>query len=144
MRTKSIGAFQRLHLKHVHLTPGTYLNAGTSTFGLISDDQRWVLLDLKSHSFVIFMLGIMRPSAFACFQAVFCMALSPSIGPGVNRQQSSSSVSTSALPYLEQTEDWVELNQRFPVRIMIDKKDLKQHRLIPVGSSASVVIARSH
>ena len=117
-------------LAQVRLVSSVTINAGS-------------LLDLKSHSFVIFMLGIMRLSAFVCFQAVFCMALSQALALASTANKAHLQ-SQLALPYLEQTEDWVELDQRFPVRIMIDKKDLKQHRLIPVGSSASVVIARSH
>jgi multidrug resistance efflux pump len=62
------------------------------------------------------------------------------INRAVNRRQASAAVVPSPLPYLEQTEDWIELAQRFPVVIEFDEP---APRNIPIGASACVLIHRS-
>ena len=59
-----------------------------------------------------------------------------SIGWGINRVQTGS-VAPSTLVYLEATEDWIRIAQRFPVRIYID--DVSDEYPLRIGASAETV-----
>ena len=62
-----------------------------------------------------------------------------SIGWGINRVQSGN-VAPSTLVYLEATEDWIRIAQRFPVRIYID--DLTDEYPMRIGASATTITYR--
>ena len=57
-----------------------------------------------------------------------------SIGWGINRFQASNNVRESTLAYLEPTEYWIRIAQRFPVRILILDRDKKYQ--LRVGANA--------
>ena len=130
------------YVTNMYLTPGTHLSAGSTTFAIVKDKERWILARYKESYLHNVHIGDHASIHFRIFPNETLHGTVTSIGLGVNRQQNSAAVVSSALPYLDQTEDWVELDQRFPVRITLDAEELKHHRPIPVGSSASVFIKR--
>ncbi|WP_019218214.1 hypothetical protein [Legionella tunisiensis] len=62
-----------------------------------------------------------------------------SIGWGINRVQSGK-VAPSTLVYLEATEYWIKIAQRFPVRIYID--DISSEYPLRIGASATTITYR--
>lgn len=126
---------------NIYLRPQEAVAVGQNLFAVINLQQGWIRARLKE-SYV----GRIRPGDHVTVSLRmqpfhFLSGHVVSVGFGVNRMENSSDVvSTSALPYMSQSEDWIQLDQRFPVFIKLDNvpKDMPMR----VGSSARILIHR--
>lgn len=118
------------------LREGDYLTAGQPLFALIDESQWWVLLKAKENYLASMTqnnpVTIWLPSnpGIAFKGYVYGTAW------GVNRKENSSTAAKSILPYIKQTEHWIQLAQRFPVRILFDPKGQK----LRSGANARVLV----
>ena len=124
-------------INNIHLSKGDHIAKGNTLFALIAKQPRWLVAQIKE-SFLADIHPGDRVSVWIDTVSGRLQGHVTSISIGVNRRQASGTVVNSPLPFLEQTEDWISLEQRFPVYIMLDDppKDLA------IGSSASILIHR--
>lgn len=124
------------HITSMLIREGDYVKAGDKLFALIDDSEWWVLLRAKenylsnmtNNNHVTIWLPSVPDEKFE--GNVYGAAWA------VNRREDSSSAAKSVLPYLKQTEHWIQLAQRFPVRIPFDPKGHKLH----FGANARVLV----
>jgi len=127
------------YITNFNLRDGQYIQAGQGLFALIETKQWWIVTRYRETA-----LRLIKPDD----KAKIMIDMYPgkvfhghveSIGWGINRVQTGS-VATSTLVYLDATEDWIRLAQRFPVRIFID--DLTAEYPMRIGASATTITYR--
>jgi multidrug resistance efflux pump len=128
-------------VSNISLHPQEAVAVGQNLFAVINLQKGWIRARLKE-SYV----GRIKPGdkvtvALRMYPFRFLHGHVVTVGFGVNRMEKSADViSTSALPYLSQSEDWIQLDQRFPVFIQLD--DIPSDIHMRVGSSARILIHR--
>ncbi len=120
------------------LRVGQYVDAGEDLFALIDEQNMWIVARFKETALRHIQPGAKVAVYFDMYPLHKFEGVVQSIGWGVNREQNSNTVVPSSLPYLEQTEYWVRLSQRFPVRIAISHPDPAYP--LRVGASARVFV----
>lgn len=122
------------------LKPKDSVAAGTKLFAVVNAQQSWIRARIKESFVSRIHKGDKVTVALRMYPFRFLQGTVISVGRGVNRQQNSAEVISSSLPYLSQSEDWIQLDQRFPVFIRLDNipKDIK----ILIGASARILIHR--
>ncbi len=127
------------YVSNFNLRQGQYVTRGEGLFALIDTQKWWVLTRYRETA-----LRLIKPGD----KATIWVDMYPgkrfhghveSIGWGINRDQSGPVVQ-STLPYLEPTEDWIKIAQRFPVRIYFD--DVGDDYPMRIGASATTVTYR--
>lgn len=124
------------------LQPGERVQSGNNVSGIINTNRAWIRARIKETSLRYVHIGDQATIQLRMYPSQLLSGHITSIGAGVNRVQASTSVTNSTLPYLEQTENWIQLAQRFPVMIIIDK--IPPNVKPRVGATARVLIHRSH
>jgi len=123
------------------LQRGDYVKAGQGLFSLISESLWWVTAKVKEGD----LFGI-KPGATVCIRFPSIphrtfKGVVYGIGWGVNRRDASPTVRQSPLPYIPKEMNWIQLDQRFPVRINIIRP--KKSTPFRVGATAHVLITRN-
>ena len=124
------------------LQAGDSVQSGDKVTGIINTSRVWIRARIKETSLRYVHIGDQVTIQLRMYPGQLLFGHVTVIGAGVNRVQASTSVISSVLPYLEQTENWIQLAQRFPVMILIDK--LPAGVQPRVGATARVLIHRSH
>jgi len=127
-------------ITNLYLVPGEVLAAGRQQFSLVADTGFWVQANYKEKYLKYIKVGDQATVYLKMYSGEPLKARVSSIGYGVNRRQASNTVITSALPYIEQSEDWIQLAQRFPVYIALTKPP--PGVIYRIGASARVFIHR--
>lgn len=122
-----------------YLLPGQYLNPGDIAFALIESNNWWVMARFKETLLWQLKLGQTARISIDMYPGETWNGTVESIDWGINRKQASNTAATSALPYLEPTEYWIRLAQRFPVHIRLSPQKNNQVPL-RVGGNARVYI----
>lgn len=123
-----------------YLRPGEHVEAGASLFSIVDPSEWWAVARFKDVT-----LGNIHRGAKAKvwvdmhWNRLFTGYVQ-GVDAGVNRQQASPQAAPSSLPYVEQTEFWIRLSQRFLVRINID--DPRARDSLKVGANCRVFISR--
>jgi multidrug resistance efflux pump len=115
------------------LRKGDYANEGSPLFAIVNEEQWWVDAKIKEGH----LNGILgnRATIWLGTGETFEGKVS-GIAWAVNRKEKGGAENFSVLPYLKKTEYWIDLPQRFPVRIDFEAKGHELH----YGTSAKVLI----
>lgn len=120
------------------LNKGEYISAGEPKFALVKSSHWWVYARVKESDLSRIKLGDSVLIWVDMLPGTKLLGRVTGIAWGVNRHQASGDALTSVLPYLKQEENWIRLDQRFPVRIEINNSPLNDK--LRVGASASIFI----
>lgn len=124
-----------------YLLPGAVVGDKSPLFAIVEPNHFWVTARFKEGALRHIKIGDKVSIYLKMYGSHKFTGTVTDIGYGVNRRQASSTVMPSSLPYLEQTEDWIQLQQRFPVTITLDPAPANMPYRI--GGSARVFVKRS-
>lgn len=127
------------YITNFNLRRGQYIKTGEALFALIETKQWWVVTRYRETALRLIQPGDKAKIMIDMYPGKVFQGHVKSIGWGINRVQSGS-VAPSTLVYLEATEDWIRIAQRFPVRIYID--DLTDEYPMRIGASATTITYR--
>lgn len=122
------------YVTNVYLRAGNYINAGDDLFALIESDTWWIIARYRETVIRRIQPGDNVHIKFDMYPGKAFHGTVQSIGWGINRRQASNEAAESGLEYLKPTEDWIQIAQRFPVRIQID--DLSRDYPLRIGATA--------
>jgi multidrug resistance efflux pump len=129
-------------VSNINLLPQETVAAGQNLFAIINLQKGFIRARLKESYVGRIHKGDRVTVALRMYPFRFLKGQVITVGYGVNRMENSSDViTTSSLPYLSQSEDWIQLDQRFPVFIQLDSvpNDMEMR----IGSSARILIHRN-
>lgn len=118
---------------------GQYINPGQGLFALVETKKWWVVTRYRETALRLIKPGDKAEITIDMYPGKVFHGHVGSIGWGINRVQSGS-VAPSTLEYLEATEDWIRIAQRFPVRIYFD--EVSDEYPLRIGASAETVTHR--
>lgn len=139
MRHTTLIAPEDGYITNFNVRVGQYIHAGEGLFALIETRYWWVLTRYRETAVRLIKPGDSADITIDMYPGKVFHGHVNSVGWGINRVQSGS-VAPSTLVYLEATEDWIRIAQRFPVRIMID--DVGDEYPLRIGASAETVTYR--
>ncbi|MBN9227674.1 MAG: efflux RND transporter periplasmic adaptor subunit [Legionella steelei] len=118
---------------------GQYIKTGEGLFAFIETKQWWVVTRYRETAIRLIQPGDKAEIMIDMYPGKVFHGHVDSIGWGINRVQRGDVV-PSTLLYLEATEDWIRIAQRFPVRIYID--DLTDEYPMRIGANATTITYR--
>lgn len=124
------------YVTNFNLRVGQYIKAGEGLFALIETKKWWILTRYRETVIRLIKPGDKAKIMIDMYPGKIFHGHVDSIGWGINRVQTGEVV-PSTLVYLEATEDWIRIAQRFPVRIYID--DLTDDYPMRIGASATTI-----
>lgn len=127
------------YITNFNLRIGQYIKAGQGLFALIETRQWWIETRYRETAIRLIKPGDKAKIMIDMYPGKVFHGHVKSIGWGINRVQSGS-VAPSTLMYMEATEDWIRIAQRFPVRIYID--DVTDDYPMRIGASATTITYR--
>lgn len=127
------------YITNFNLRVGQYIAAGQGLFALVENKVWWVVTRYRETAIRLIKPGDKAKITIDMYPGKVFHGHVGSIGWGINRVQSGN-VAQSTLVYLEPTEDWIRIAQRFPVRIYID--DVSDDYPLRIGASATTVTWR--
>lgn len=130
----SDGFITNFNLRH-----GQYIAVGEGLFALVERDHWWVNTRYRETMIRLVKPGDKAEIMLDMYPGKVFHGHVESIGWGINRVQSGS-VAPSTLVYMEATEDWIKIAQRFPVRIAFDEADPAYP--LRIGASATTITYR--
>lgn len=122
------------NITNFNLRRGQYINIGEGLFALVETKLWWVVTRYRETALRLIKPGDKARITIDMYPGKVFHGHVHSIGWGINRVQSGN-VAPSTLTYLEATEDWIKIAQRFPVRIYFD--DLSAEYPLRIGASAT-------
>jgi membrane fusion protein (multidrug efflux system) len=127
------------YITNFNVRVGQYINPGKGLFALVETRRWWVVTRYRETSIRLIKPGDKADITIDMYPGKVFHGHVNSLGWGINRVQSGS-VAPSTLEYMEATEDWIRIAQRFPVRIYID--DVSEDYPLRIGASAETVTYR--
>ena len=127
------------YITNFNVRVGQYIRAGEGLFALVETKHWWVVTRYRETALRLIKLGDKATITIDMYPGKVFHGHVLSIGWGINRVQTGDVVA-STLEYLEATEDWIRIAQRFPVRIAID--DVNEQFPLRIGASAETVTYR--
>lgn len=124
------------YVTNFNLRKGQYIKTGEGLFALIESDFWWIVTRYRETAIRLIKPGDKVKIMLDMYPGKTFHGHVESIGWGINRVQAGS-VAPSTLTYMEATEDWIKIAQRFPVRIVID--DLPAEYPLRIGASATTI-----
>jgi multidrug resistance efflux pump len=122
-----------------NLRMGQYIQSGQGLFAMIETKQWWVTTRYRETEIRLIKPGDKAKIRIDMYPGKIFHGHVESIGWGINRVQQGQ-VAPSTLMYLEATENWIRIAQRFPVHIYID--DLSEEYPMRIGASATTITYR--
>ena len=126
------------YITNVYLRKGNYIHAGDDLFALVESDRWWVIARYRETVIRRIHPGNKVHVHIDMYPNQNFQGIVQSIGWGINRRQSSNEAAQSSLEYLKPTEDWIQIAQRFPVRILLT--DLNSKHPLRIGATAYTYI----
>ncbi|CAM3073468.1 multidrug efflux system [Legionella steigerwaltii] len=127
------------YITNFNIRVGQYIKAGEGLFAFIETKQWWVVTRYRETALRLIQPGDKAKIMIDMYPGKVFHGHVDSIGWGINRVQSGN-VAPSTLVYMEATEDWIRIAQRFPVRIYID--DLTDEYPMRIGANATTITYR--
>lgn len=127
-------------LTALSLAVGDYVTAGQSLFALIDTSHWWVIAKIKEDDLPDIISGDKAYLYLPSLPKRKLQGLVAGTAWGVNRQEFMTYQTQSVLPYYKREINWIQLAQRFPVRIDVDPNSISND--LRVGESARVLIAK--
>ncbi len=121
---------------NLQLVKGSYIDVGTAVMTFVDTENWWVVANFRENS-----VGQIRPGqdaevSIALYPGTIFNAVVESTDWGVSAGQG---MPSGELPDVEDPDNWVQLAQRFPVRLRITDLDPDVYHL-RIGGSVSVAI----
>ncbi len=127
------------YITNFNLRLGQYIKVGQGLFAFIETKRWWVVTRYRETAIRLIKPGDKAKIMIDMYPGKVFHGHVGSIGWGINRVQDGN-VAPSTLLYMEPTEDWIRIAQRFPVRIYID--DLTDDYPMRIGASATTITYR--
>ncbi|KTD25779.1 hemolysin D [Legionella lansingensis] len=124
------------YITNFNLLPGQYIKTGEGLFAVVDTSQWWVVTRYRETVIRLIKPGDKARIKLDMYPGKVFHGHVNSIGWGINRVQAGE-VAPSTLAYLEATEDWIKIAQRFPVRIYIDNPSPDYP--LRIGASATTI-----
>lgn len=124
------------YITNLQLTVGSYINVGDAVLTFVDDDNWWVVANFRENSVGQIKPGQEAEVSLALYPGTIFKAVVESTDWGVNSGQG---VPSGDLPDVQDAESWVQLAQRFPVRLRITDIDSDEYKL-RIGASVSVAV----
>ncbi|MCF6767342.1 HlyD family secretion protein [Thiotrichales bacterium 19S11-10] len=118
--------------------PGSYINDAIPLFGIIETNTWWVVGRFRETVLRHIHIGDKAEVTIDMYPNQKFYGYVDRIGWGINRRESSPYEATSTLPYIQATEYWIRLAQRFPVWVKLTSLD--SSTALRVGGNATVEI----
>ncbi|WP_419420535.1 HlyD family secretion protein [Legionella sp. D16C41] len=125
-------------ITNFNLRVGQYIRTGQWLFAFIDTSQWWVETRYRETAIRLIRPGDKADIWLDMYPGKTFHGHVKSIGWGINRVQASGA--PSSLVYMEPTEYWIRIAQRFPVRIYLD--DVSPEYPLRIGASATTVTYR--
>lgn len=124
------------YITNLQLTVGSYIKVGDAVLTFVDDNSWWVVANFRENS-----VGQIRKDqeaevSLALYPGTIFKAVVESTDWGVSTGQG---VPSGFLPRVKDPENWVQLAQRFPVRLRITDIDNDKYKL-RIGASVSVAV----
>jgi membrane fusion protein (multidrug efflux system) len=127
------------YVTNLNLRVSQYVKAGQGLFAFIEAKPWWVVTRYRETAIRLIQPGDKAKIMIDMYPGKVFHGHVQSIAWGINRVQTDDTT-LSPLPYMEATEDWIRIAQRFPVRISID--DLSDEYPLRIGASATTITYR--
>lgn len=127
------------YITNFNVRIGQYIHTGNGLFALVETKQWWIVTRYRETAIRLVKPGDKAKIMIDMYPGKVFHGHVKSIGWGINRVQKGD-VAPSTLVYLEATEDWIRIAQRFPVRIYFD--DLTDDYPMRIGASATTITYR--
>ncbi|ASQ46554.1 HlyD family secretion protein [Legionella clemsonensis] len=124
------------YITNFNLRYGQYIKTGEGLFALVETKRWWVETRYRETVIRLIKPGDKAKIKIDMYPGKVFYGHVKSIGWGINRVQAGA-VAPSTLLYMEATEDWIKIAQRFPVRIYID--DVSPEYPLRIGASATTI-----
>lgn len=122
------------YVTNFNVRVGQYIAVGEGLFALVESKRWWIVTRYRETAIRLIKPGDKVKIKLDMYPGKVFWGHVHSIGWGINRVQSGQ-VAPSTLVYMEPTEYWIKIAQRFPVRIYFDELD-PQYPL-RIGASAT-------
>ncbi|AHE66457.1 HlyD family secretion protein [Legionella oakridgensis] len=127
------------YITNFNLRHGQYIKKGQGLFALVETKYWWVVSRYRETAIRLIKPGDKAKITLDMYPGKTFHGHVESIGWGINRVQAGE-VAPSTLTYMEATEDWIKIAQRFPVRIFFD--DLDEQYPLRIGANAATTTYR--
>ena len=121
---------------NLQLVAGSYVSVGDAVLTFVDTENWWVVANFRENSVGRIRTGQNAEVSIALYPGTIFKAVVESTDWGVSAGQG---VPSGDLPDVEDPEDWVQLAQRFPVRLRITNLDPDIYHL-RIGGSVSVAV----
>jgi len=125
------------YITNLNVSEGTYVSVGQQLLALVDINSYWIAAYFKETQLRNIAPGSRVQITLLGHEDEPFEGIVQSVGWGIFVQDGSSGTSTSLLPSVSPTIDWVRLAQRFPVRIRVQEKCPVPLR---IGQTASVAV----
>ena len=125
------------YITNLNVSEGTYVSAGQQLLALVDINSFWIAAYFKETQLRNMAPGSRVQITLLGHEDQPFEGIVQSVGWGIFVQDGSSGTSTTLLPSVSPTIDWVRLAQRFPVRIRVQEKCPVPLR---IGQTASVAV----
>jgi RND family efflux transporter MFP subunit len=125
------------YITNLNVSGGTYVSAGQQLLALVDINSFWIAAYFKETQLRNMAPGSRVQITLLGNEDEPFAGIVQSVGWGIFVQDGSSGTSTTLLPSVSPTVDWVRLAQRFPVRIRVQEKCPVPLR---IGQTASVAV----
>jgi multidrug resistance efflux pump len=125
------------YITNLNVSDGTYVSAGQQLLALVDINSFWIAAYFKETQLRNMAPGSRVQITLLGHEDEPFEGIVQSVGWGIFVQDGSSGTSTTLLPSVSPTIDWVRLAQRFPVRIRVREKCPVPLR---IGQTASVAV----
>ncbi len=126
------------YVTNFHLQTDDYIKTGQALFALVDTKHWWVITRYRETVLRKIHPGDPADIKIDMYPHKEFHGIVDSISWGINRIQSSSKAAHSTLTYVEPTEYWIRIAQRFPVRILITNTDPEYP--LRVGANAHTTV----
>lgn len=138
LKNTIVYASQNGYITNMHLKNGQFVNKNLPLFALVVNKEWWIVASYRETT-----LRLIKPGAkviihINMYPSQVFHGVVESIDWGINRQQASLNVVSSSLPYIEPTENWIRIPQRF--RVFIRILDPNPAYPLRIGASATTTI----
>lgn len=123
---------------NLKLVQGDYLTKGQNLFALIDTEHWWIITRYRETVLRKIHVGDKVKILIDMYPWKIFNGIVESIDWGINREEASPLAAPSTLPYIQPTEYWIRLSQRYPVWIRII--DIDKDYPLRVGSNARTFV----
>jgi len=124
------------YVSNLQLTVGAYVKTGEPALTFVDDDNWRVVANFRENSVGRIKAGQKAEISLALYPGTIFNAVVESTDWGVSSGQG---IPSGELPVVDNSENWVQLAQRFPVRLRITDIDKNKYKL-RIGASVSVAV----